>query len=315
MDLLQVCDHPLICWIVLFKIYFIRFLIKYKLEYLFFDKYIKSISNNLSYNYNKLPMGPSESVYDNVLETSKSLQQNISMKTNSNNGSNSSNEPSNNTNTRPDNNNISDRERENNRRIDNIIRGGPIGDNQGLPEGTVIRGNEAILPPSIRMDPSHNTTPNFNEIPSDNVHPSNSPFTRPYYTIFAAQRPSWGDASNFPVGSTNGPFRISDPENQIRDGYKPNGVNQPALYNISMALNEQTYQANSAVTLSRDMFTPKQEKFILDHLQIVNPRLYTRLTGDTSMIGRRRTVIPWNTVTNNSSFVRNFPHLNYSSSR
>ena len=299
LDLLLVCDYPIICLIVLFIINIIRFLVRYKLEFV------------LS-NYNKLSMGPSILDTDpaDKLESFKYIEQNTNMKTNSDSGSNNSNEISNTT--RPEDSRIVDGERENNRRIDNIVRGGPIGDNQGLPEGTIIRGNQAILPQGVRMDPSHDTTPNLSEIPNNNIHPSNNPATRPLHTIIAAQRPSWGDASNFPVGARNGPFRIFDPINQIANGYKPNGVNQPALHNISMALNEQTFKANSAVTLSKDMFTPQQEKFILDHLQVVNRRLYIRLTGDSSMTGARRPVIPWNTVTNNNSFVRNFPSVNYS---
>ena len=311
LDLLQVCDYPVISLIFFYVINIIRFSVRYKLELV------------LS-NYGKLPMGPNVLDTDpsNLFETPKGLQQTFNMKTNGGNDSNSSNQPSrpavsetgslaDNT-SRAENNSISDRERENNRRIDNIVRGGPIGGNQGLPEGTIVRGNEATLPQGVRMDPIHDTTPNLSEIPNNNIHPSNNPGTRPLYAICAAQRPNWGDASNFPVGGRNGPFRIFDPNNQIRNGYNPNAVNQPALHNIGMAFNEQTFKANSAVTLTKDMFTPQQEKFILDHLQVVNPRLYVRLTGDSSMAGIRRTDIPWNTVTNNASFVRNFPSVNYS---
>ena len=286
LDILQVCDYPGLCFFILLSINIIRFAVRYVLE-------------DYLLHLNKIGIGPD--VLD-ISSPSKILEQPINMK-NGVNGTTASSGSSNITRS------------ENNRRIDNIVRGGPIGGNQGLPEGTIIRGNEAILPQGVRMDPTHDTTPNFSEIPNNNIHPSNNPATRPLHTIFATQQPTWGDSSNFPVGATNGPFRIFDPNNQIRNGYNANGVNQPALHNICMALNEQTYKANTSVPLSKDMFTDQQEKFILDHLQVVNRRLYVRLTGDSAMTGARRTVIPWNTVTNNNSFVRNFPTVNYSFTR
>lgn len=310
LDLLEVCDYPLICFIVMFKINIARFLIRFNLESLFADKYNKLIFNDFFHSYHKLPMGPSnlDNDYSNIPQD---LQKIINMKTDNNNSSNnnSNNNSNNSIIVRQTPNTVS--RTENNRRILNIIRGGPIGNNQGLPVGTIIRGNEAILPQGVRMHPSYNTTPNFNDIPTNNVHPSNNPATRPPFTIYASQRPNWGDSSNFPVGGSNGPFRIFDPENQIRNGYNRNAINQPALHNIAMALNSQILHAESAVTLSRDMFTPQQEKFILDHLQIVNRDLYIRLTGDNSMTGQRRTNIRWSIVTNNSSFIRNFPLVNY----
>lgn len=317
-DLLQVYDHPFLCMIVLFVINLIRFFVRFNLEEIFADKYSDSEleMNRIYHNLQKYIQQPEKqhltpTLYskDNDqgrLKIHNYTEQTVNMKTNDNNNPNN-----NNNNPNSENNGISDTE--NTRRIINIVLGGPIGGNQGLPRGTIIRNNEAILPPGVRMHPLANTTPNLNAIATNNIHPSNNPGTRPLYTLYYAQQAqlNWGDASNFPVGRTNGPFRIFDPENQIRNGYRPNGVNQPALHNIGMAFNEQILHANSAVILSRDMFTPQQERFILDHLQVVNPNLYIRLTGDNSMTGARRTNISWNQVFNNGTFVRNFPSVNY----
>ena len=85
---------------------------------------------------------------------------------------------------------------------------------------------------------------------------------------------NWGPANQPIANQANGPMQVNDPNNQVNN-YVANGNNQPLLRNIGLALDHQSRLGNR--TLSRYMFTPQMEAFVMQHILHTNPDLYSRL--------------------------------------
>ena len=74
---------------------------------------------------------------------------------------------------------------------------------------------------------------------------------------------STGVGGNLRAGKTNGPILVDNPNNQNYQ-YDPNGVNQPLMGNIANSLENQ-FRLQST-NISRFMFSPAQEKYVLTFL-------------------------------------------------
>lgn len=85
----------------------------------------------------------------------------------------------------------------------------------------------------------------------------------------------WGIPNQLKAGRANGPMHIYDPHNLLNTPYRPGPHNNEVLRNIKKSLKHPYRVGNS--TLSRFMFTPSQEHYILQHLLHTNIAEYNRL--------------------------------------
>lgn len=115
----------------------------------------------------------------------------------------------------------------------------------------------------------------------------------------------WGDPNQPRAGIANGPMQVDDTSSQA-ERYVPNGNNQPFLRNLGMALEHQYRMGNTS--LSAAMFTPNQEKFILEHLLHTNVDAYNKVMGHitTGYQGSEADSPKWWNQANSRDFRSNF---------
>ena len=127
--------------------------------------------------------------------------------------------------------------------------------------------------------------------PADNAPAGNAP---------AGNAPNWGDPDQPKAGKERGgAMRINDPLNQATN-YIPGGDNQPLLSHIQLSLEHQYRIGNS--TLSRFMFTPDIEKFILEHLFHTDRALYNKLMAREGQRGIYKDMPKWWDQSNTREF-------------
>lgn len=93
----------------------------------------------------------------------------------------------------------------------------------------------------------------------------------------AASGPNWGKPNQPKAGKVYGSMLINDTSN-TNYTYNVGGNNQPLLGNIGLALDHQRSLGNT--TLSRYMFSPSLERFMLEHLLHTNRPMYDKLMHD-----------------------------------
>jgi hypothetical protein len=70
-------------------------------------------------------------------------------------------------------------------------------------------------------------------------------------------------------------MHVNDPDGLLTTRYTPGAHNTRLLNNIKKSLKYQYRMGNS--TISRYMFTPDQEKYIMAHLRFSNIQCYNKL--------------------------------------
>ena len=104
---------------------------------------------------------------------------------------------------------------------------------------------------------------------------------------------------------TYGPMQINNTSNP-NYVYNVGGNNQPLLGFIGLALDHQYNLPPKNSTLSRYMFTPDMERFILEHLLHTNRPMYDKLMDNPSHTGVYKDQPKWWKQSNSVEFRQQF---------
>ena len=158
----------------------------------------------------------------------------------------------------------------------------------GFPENTVATNN-------VGENNVGTSNPVGNNVGTNNVGENNGQASNN-----VANDDYWGDPNQLRAGKDNGHMHVNDASNPNYT-YTPGTDHQPLLRNIGRALEHQYRVGNC--NLTRRMFSPQQENFILLHLLHTNRPIYDKIMANVYTVNQSA---KWGNQSNTKEFRKTF---------